>query len=102
LLPGRDTIIVGAWDARRAEEARVVREDLRRAFALAAKVDMGGARTEVSPFGLAVFDEPLPPRYDSNYLLSMTGNYLLSMTGRWSEAHAACPNWIYQPVRDLL
>jgi hypothetical protein len=71
-----------------------VREDLRRAFALAAKVDMGGARTEVSPFGLAVFDEPLPLRYDSNYLLSMTG--------RWSEAHAACPNWIYQPVRDLL
>jgi len=46
-----------------------VDEDLRRAFALIATGDMGGARTEASRFGLAVFDERLPLRYDSNYLL---------------------------------
>jgi ribosomal protein S18 acetylase RimI-like enzyme len=46
-----------------------VREDLRRAFALIAAGDMGGARTEASRFGLAVFDERVPLRYDSNYLL---------------------------------
>lgn len=44
-------------------------EDLRRAFALIASGDMGGVRTEPSRFGLAVFDEGLPLRYDSNYLL---------------------------------
>ena len=44
-------------------------DDLRRAFALLATGDMGGARTEASRFGLAVFDESLPLRYDSNYLL---------------------------------
>jgi hypothetical protein len=46
-----------------------VSEDLRRAFAFLAKGDMGGAHREVSRFGLAVFDEALPLRYDSNYLL---------------------------------
>ena len=44
-------------------------EDLRRAFALLAAGDMGGARTEPARFGLAVFDERVPLRYDSNYLL---------------------------------
>jgi ribosomal protein S18 acetylase RimI-like enzyme len=44
-------------------------EDLRRAFAFIATGDMGGARTEASRFGLAMFDEELPLRYDSNYLL---------------------------------
>jgi hypothetical protein len=34
-----------------------VSEDLRRAFALIAAGDMGGARTEESRFGVAVFDE---------------------------------------------
>jgi ribosomal protein S18 acetylase RimI-like enzyme len=47
----------------------VVSEDLRRAFAFIATGDMDGARTEASRFGLAVFDEGLPLRYDSNYLL---------------------------------
>jgi ribosomal protein S18 acetylase RimI-like enzyme len=47
----------------------VVSEDLRRAFAFLAAGDMGGARMEASRFGLAVFDERLPLRYDSNYLL---------------------------------
>jgi ribosomal protein S18 acetylase RimI-like enzyme len=47
----------------------VVSDDLRRAFALLAAGDMGGARIEASRFGLAVFDEGLPLRYDSNYLL---------------------------------
>jgi ribosomal protein S18 acetylase RimI-like enzyme len=46
-----------------------VHEDLRRAFAFVANGDMGGARTQASRFGLAVFDEELPLRYDSNYLL---------------------------------
>jgi ribosomal protein S18 acetylase RimI-like enzyme len=46
-----------------------VSEDLHRAFAFIATGDMGGARTEVSRFGLAVFDDELPLRYDSNYLL---------------------------------
>jgi hypothetical protein len=46
-----------------------VNEDLRRAFAFVANGDMGGAHSEVSRFGLAVFDEALPLRYDSNYLL---------------------------------
>jgi ribosomal protein S18 acetylase RimI-like enzyme len=46
-----------------------VDEDLRRAFELIAAGDMGGTRTEASRFGLAVFDERVPLRYDSNYLL---------------------------------
>lgn len=46
-----------------------MREDLRRAFALIAAGDMGGARTEAARFGVAVFDERVPLRYDSNYLL---------------------------------
>jgi ribosomal protein S18 acetylase RimI-like enzyme len=46
-----------------------VSEDLRRAFALIAAGDMGGAHTEAARFGLAVFDERVPLRYDSNYLL---------------------------------
>jgi ribosomal protein S18 acetylase RimI-like enzyme len=47
----------------------LVNEDLRRAFAFVANGDMGGVRSEVSRYGLAVFDEALPLRYDSNYLL---------------------------------
>jgi ribosomal protein S18 acetylase RimI-like enzyme len=31
--------------------------------------DMGGSRTEASPFGIAVFNDKLPLRFDSNYLL---------------------------------
>jgi ribosomal protein S18 acetylase RimI-like enzyme len=46
-----------------------VNSDLRRAFELLAAGDMGGTRTEASRFGLAVFNERLPLRYDSNYLL---------------------------------
>ena len=44
-------------------------DDLPRAFGLIAAGDMGGTRTEASRFGLAVFDERVPLRYDSNYLL---------------------------------
>lgn len=44
-------------------------DDLQRAYALVAAGDMGGERTEASRFGVAVFDERLPRRYDSNYLL---------------------------------
>lgn len=44
-------------------------DDLRRAFALIAAGDMGGTRTAASTFGVAVYDEQLPLRYDSNYLL---------------------------------
>jgi len=46
-----------------------VNDDLRRAYALVAAGDMGGSRTQTSRFGVAVFDERLPRRYDSNYLL---------------------------------
>jgi ribosomal protein S18 acetylase RimI-like enzyme len=46
-----------------------VDEDLGRAFALIAAGDMRGARTEAARFGVAVFDERVPLRYDSNYLL---------------------------------
>jgi hypothetical protein len=43
----------------------LVNEDLRRAFAFVANGDMGGVRSEVSRYGVAVFDEALPLRYDS-------------------------------------
>jgi ribosomal protein S18 acetylase RimI-like enzyme len=43
--------------------------ELRRALEFVAKGDMGGARTVASRFGRAVYDDELPLRYDSNYLL---------------------------------
>jgi ribosomal protein S18 acetylase RimI-like enzyme len=43
--------------------------DLRRAFELMARGDMGGLRSEHSRYGLAVFNDELPMRFDSNYLL---------------------------------
>jgi ribosomal protein S18 acetylase RimI-like enzyme len=43
--------------------------DLRRAFEFLASGDMAGARTGTSRFGLAVYDDELPLRHDSNYLL---------------------------------
>jgi ribosomal protein S18 acetylase RimI-like enzyme len=46
-----------------------VTDDLRRAFALIAAGDMGGARRAAATFGVAVYDEQLPLRFDSNYLL---------------------------------
>jgi ribosomal protein S18 acetylase RimI-like enzyme len=46
-----------------------VRGELHRALELVATGDMGGEHTEVSRFGLAVFDGRVPLRYDSNYLL---------------------------------
>lgn len=48
---------------------RFVSQDLRRAYEVIARGDMRGARTEVSRLGLGVFDDELPLRYDSNYLL---------------------------------
>ena len=65
-----------------------MREDLRRAFALIAAGDMGGARSEPARFGLAVFDERVPLRYDSNYLLvdelpeAVTAGDLVEEAGR--------------------
>jgi ribosomal protein S18 acetylase RimI-like enzyme len=44
-------------------------DDLRRAFGLVASGDMVGARTEPTALGLAVFNDDLALRYDSNYLL---------------------------------
>ncbi len=44
-------------------------EDLRRAFPFVANGDMGGVRSEVSRYGVAIFNQALPLRYDSNYLL---------------------------------
>jgi hypothetical protein len=45
------------------------RDDLRRAFEFLAAGDMGGTRRAPSRFGLAIADEALPLRHDSNYLL---------------------------------
>jgi ribosomal protein S18 acetylase RimI-like enzyme len=43
--------------------------DLRRAYELLARGDMGGTRREPTRFGSAVYDDRVPKRYDSNYLL---------------------------------
>ena len=43
--------------------------DLQRAFDFITKADMSGSRTEESPYGVAVFEDELPLRFDSNYLL---------------------------------
>lgn len=43
--------------------------DLRRAFDFLAAGDLRGARREPFRFGVAVFDDALPLRHDSNYLL---------------------------------
>ncbi|HEY2959522.1 MAG TPA: GNAT family N-acetyltransferase [Actinomycetota bacterium] len=44
-------------------------DELDRAYQFLAKGDMRGQRTEPSRYGVAVFDDALPLRYDSNYLL---------------------------------
>lgn len=44
-------------------------DELGRAYEFLVKGDMRGERTEASRFGVAVFDDTLPLRYDSNYLL---------------------------------
>ena len=43
--------------------------ELERALALVRRGDMGGARTKPFRFGTAVFNDELPRRFDSNYLL---------------------------------
>jgi ribosomal protein S18 acetylase RimI-like enzyme len=45
-----------------------MREELARAYAFIARGDMGGARTEPSLFGRAVYTDELPRRLDGNYL----------------------------------
>jgi ribosomal protein S18 acetylase RimI-like enzyme len=44
-------------------------EDLRRALDFLPRADMAGTRTEPTRFGTAVYDDRVPKRYDSNYLL---------------------------------
>jgi ribosomal protein S18 acetylase RimI-like enzyme len=44
-------------------------DDTDRAFACMLRGDIAGARTEPFRYGLAVFDDALPLRHDSNYLL---------------------------------
>ena len=44
-------------------------DELARAFAFMARADMGGERTSATGFGTAVYDDRVPKRYDSNYLL---------------------------------
>jgi ribosomal protein S18 acetylase RimI-like enzyme len=44
-------------------------DDLRRAYEFLTRADMAGERTEPTRFGIAVFDDRVPKRYDSNYLL---------------------------------
>ena len=43
--------------------------DLRRAFDFLTRADMAWSRSEPTRFGTAVFDDRVPKRYDSNYLL---------------------------------
>jgi ribosomal protein S18 acetylase RimI-like enzyme len=45
-----------------------MRDELERAYAFMARGDMGGTRTESSPFGTAVYTDELPGRFDCNYL----------------------------------
>ncbi len=47
----------------------IVNGELGRAYEFLVKGDMRGERTEAARFGLAVFTDSLPLRYDSNYLL---------------------------------
>jgi len=44
-------------------------EDLARAYAFMAKADMAGTRSERSEFGTAFYDDEVPLRLDSNFLL---------------------------------
>ena len=44
-------------------------DDLRRAFDFLTRADMAWSRSEPTRFGTAVFDDRVPKRYDSNYLL---------------------------------
>ena len=44
-------------------------DDLARAYEFLARADMAGERTEPTRFGTAVYDDRVPKRYDSNYLL---------------------------------
>jgi ribosomal protein S18 acetylase RimI-like enzyme len=44
-----------------------MRDELARAYAFMARGDMGGTRTEPSPFGTAVYTDELPRRLDGNY-----------------------------------
>jgi ribosomal protein S18 acetylase RimI-like enzyme len=47
-------------------------DELRRAFEFLARADMAGNRSEQTRFGTAVYDNRVPKRYDSNYLLVAT------------------------------
>ena len=47
-------------------------DDLQRAYEFLARADMAGERTEPTRFGIAVYDDRVPKRYDSNYLLVET------------------------------
>jgi ribosomal protein S18 acetylase RimI-like enzyme len=44
-------------------------DELERAFDFMARGDMGGTRAEPTRYGTAMFDDRVPRRYDSNYLL---------------------------------
>ena len=45
-------------------------DELRRAFDFLARADMAGERAEPCRFGVAVYDDRVPTRYDSNHLLA--------------------------------
>jgi ribosomal protein S18 acetylase RimI-like enzyme len=47
-------------------------DDLARAYEFLTRADMAGERMEPTRFGTAVFDDRVPKRYDSNYLLVET------------------------------
>lgn len=65
------------------------------AFAFMRRADIAGTRTEPSPVGIAVFDERLPTRWDSNYLYverQTTPDGLVAELERLGRKQAIVPN----------
>lgn len=70
-------------------------EDVARAFAFMRRGDIAGTRTEPSPVGTAVFDERLPTRWDSNYILverAATADDLVAELERLRRREAIVPD----------
>jgi ribosomal protein S18 acetylase RimI-like enzyme len=70
-------------------------EDVARAFAFMRRGDIAGSRTEPVPMGTAVFDERLPTRWDSNYILverETTADALAGALERLGRRQALVPD----------
>src|SRR5205085_12212941 len=55
-----------------ATRSALATSELRRAYEFLTRADMAGEQTEPTRFGVAVSDDRVPKRYDSNYLLVET------------------------------